>query len=104
MRAYQTIQASPTHTPRGWHIFEEEIHGGQSYEHLEGRGTLYTSGSRRKLPYGHGGLDRSGASPYFWSYLMSTSPDKDWPESECDNPGGSTDWDRWRPVRNQLED
>ena len=35
---------------------------------------------------------------------MSTSPDKDWPESECDNPGGSTDWDRWRPVRNQLED
>ena len=40
----------------------------------------------------------------FWSYLMSTSPDKDWPESECDNPGGSTDWDRWRPVRNQLED
>ena len=42
--AYQTIQASPTHTPRGWHIFEEEIHGGQSYDHLEGRGTLYTSG------------------------------------------------------------
>ena len=74
--AYQTIQASPTHTPRGWHIFEEEIHGGQSYENLEGRGTLYTSGSRRKLPYGHGGLDRSGASPYFWSYLMSTSPDR----------------------------
>ena len=65
MLAYQTIQASPTHTPRGWHIFEEEIHGGQSYEQLEGRGTLYTSGSRRKLPYGHGGLDESGASPYF---------------------------------------
>ena len=63
--AYQTIQASPTHTPRGWHISEEEIHGGQSYERLERRGTLCTSGSRRNLPYGHGGLDRSGASPYF---------------------------------------
>ena len=41
------------------------VHGGQSYEQLEGRGTLYTPGSRRKLPYGYGGLDESGGSPYF---------------------------------------
>jgi hypothetical protein len=54
-----------TYTPGEWDIFEGAVHGVRSYKQLEGRGTLYTSGSGRKLPYGYGGLDKSGESPYF---------------------------------------